>query len=111
MLILILTASLAMAATPAPRAKSIEILQAACRRSEVHAKADKRRVVCKCLTDKINANPSITDADFEYLARTWTDPGKKIEPAPEGADILEDFDADLTDGCLREADKKAKPKG
>lgn len=98
MLILFLTAKLVWAA--GTRATSGEVLRAACLRSEVHAEADKRRLICDCIAETIRDHRGLSDADVAYLAKTWAEPGAKIDGGPAEADVLEDYDEDVMESCI-----------
>lgn len=97
-------------AAPSSREHSKQALHSACLRSEVHADADKRRVICNCIVRDISANKNLSDNDVEYLAKTWATPDQKIEPAPKEADILEEFDQDVMESCIENPGGKEKAK-
>ncbi len=95
----------ALAATSA-RKRAIDKLRAGCLRSEIHAQADQRREICDCIVLRMNANKKISDADLEYLAKTWESPKQKIENEPKEADILADYDEDVTNYCIERSKSK-----
>jgi|GEM_PF-4462104 len=108
MLKLLLLLSFVGAAAPSSRARSKQILESACLRSEVHTNADQRRKICACIVDRMSSNNDLSDGNFEYLAKAWAEPYKKITPRPGEADILEDYDEDLMESCIEAALPKAK---